>query len=70
MALLDLYRDERDEGEAPREFFRRVGKAEVAAALGDIVIKSDFSNVRDEDLKDLGKERTFEVAIGDGECAA
>ena len=39
----------------------------VAATL---TVPGDFSNVRDEDLKDLGKERTFEVAIGDGECAA
>ena len=70
LALLDLYRDEREEGEEPRAFFRRVTKDEVIAALGDNVLASDFSNIRDEDLKDLGKDDTFAVAIGDGECAA
>ncbi len=70
LALLDLYRDDREEGEEPRAFFSRVNKADVIAALGDIVLKSDFSNIRDEDLKDLGKDSAFAVAIGDGECAA
>ncbi|MEZ4449778.1 MAG: nitrite/sulfite reductase [Nannocystaceae bacterium] len=70
LALLDLYRDEREEGEDPRAFFRRVTKEEVTAALGEHIIASDFSNLRDEDTRDLGQEKGFNVMIGAGECAA
>ncbi|MCA9634963.1 MAG: nitrite/sulfite reductase [Myxococcales bacterium] len=72
LALLDLYRDEREEGEDPRSFFSRVSKEEVIAALGDNVLASDFSNLRDGDTSDLGQDpgKAFNVAIGAGECAA
>lgn len=70
LALLDLYRDEREEGEAPRAFFQRVSKEEVVAALGDSILKSDLSNLREEDTRDLGAAGGFNVMIGAGECAA
>lgn len=70
LRLLDLYRDEREPGEDARAFFRRVSKEEVAAALGDALIDSQLTNLRDDDVYDLGQERTFDVAIGRGECAA
>ena len=70
LALLDLYRDEREDGEDPRAFFRRVTKEEVQAALGDAILKSDLSNLRDDDTRDLGAQAGFNVMIGAGECAA
>ncbi len=70
LALLDLYRDERNDGEDAREFFRRVGKEDVVAALGPHILDADFGNVRDDDLVDLGQDKVFNVAIGAGECAA
>ena len=70
LALLDLYRDEREADEDPRGFFRRVSKERVTAALGEHVIGMSFDNLRDADLVDLGQEKAFDVAIGRGECAA
>jgi sulfite reductase beta subunit-like hemoprotein len=70
LALLDLYRDEREDGEDARSFFRRVAREDVAAALAPHLIDSKFENLRDEDLSDLGQEKRFDVAIGRGECAA
>jgi len=70
LRLLDLYRDEREDGEDARAFFRRVAKEDVVEALGDALLDSQFTNLRDDDIFDLGQERTFDVAIGRGECAA
>jgi sulfite reductase beta subunit-like hemoprotein len=70
LRLLDLYRDEREAGEDARLFFRRVTKEEVVEALGDTLLDSQFTNLRDDDIYDLGKEQAFDVAIGRGECAA
>ncbi|MDC0722185.1 nitrite/sulfite reductase [Nannocystis bainbridge] len=70
LRLLDLYRDEREDGEEARAFFRRVAKEDVVAALGDALLDSQFTNLREDDVFDLGQERTFDVAIGRGECAA
>ncbi|WP_434421800.1 nitrite/sulfite reductase [Nannocystis pusilla] len=70
LRLLDLYRDEREDGEDARTFFRRVTKEDVVEALGDALLDSQFTNLRDDDIFDLGQERTFDVAIGRGECAA
>ena len=47
LRLLDLYRDEREPGEDARAFFRRVTKEEVVEALGDTVLDSRFTNLRD-----------------------
>jgi sulfite reductase (ferredoxin) len=70
LRLLDLFRDEREANEDARAFFRRVTKEEVIEALGDTVLDSRFTNLRDNDIFDLGKEQAFDVAIGRGECAA
>ncbi|PCC70378.1 sulfite reductase (NADPH) hemoprotein beta-component [Nannocystis exedens] len=70
LRLLDLYRDEREDGEDARAFFRRVTKEDVVEALGDALLDSQFTNLREDDVFDLGQERTFDVAIGRGECAA
>lgn len=70
LRLLDLYRDEREDGEDARAFFRRVTKEEVVEALGDAILDSQLTNLREDDVFDLGQERTFDVAIGRGECAA
>jgi len=70
LALLDLYRDEREQDEAPRAFFQRVSKEDVIAALGDSVLALDLSNMRDDDTRDLGQDAGFNVMIGAGECAA
>lgn len=70
LRLLDLYRDEREANEDARSFFRRVTKEEVVEALGDAILDSRFTNLRDSDIFDLGKEQAFDVAIGRGECAA
>jgi len=70
LALLDLYRDEREDGEDARAFFRRVTKEEVTAALGPHVIGMSFDGLREQDLFDLDHTDRFDVAIGRGECAA
>jgi hypothetical protein len=70
LALLDLYRDEREDGEDARSFFRRVAKEDVIAALAPHLIGMTFENLREQDLVDLGQEKVFDVAIGRGECAA
>ncbi len=70
LVLLDLFRDNRENGEDARSFFRRVPKEDVAAALAPHTIGMTFENLREEDLVDLGQEKLFDVAIGRGECAA
>lgn len=69
LALLDLYRDNREAGEDARSYFRRVPKEQVAAALAEHTIGMAFDNLRETDLVDLGQEKVFDVAIGRGECA-
>ena len=69
LALLDLYRDNREAGEDARGFFGRVPKEQVAAALAEHTIGMNFDNLREGDLVDLGQEKVFDVAIGRGECA-
>jgi sulfite reductase beta subunit-like hemoprotein len=70
LALLDLYRDEREDGEDARSFFRRVTKEEVTAALAPHLIGMSFDGLREQDLFDLDHTDRFDVAIGRGECAA
>jgi sulfite reductase beta subunit-like hemoprotein len=70
LALLDLFRDKREDGEDARSFFRRVSKEDVAAALAPHLIGMNFEELREQDLVDLGQEKVFDVAIGRGECAA
>lgn len=63
--LLELFEAERREDERPAAFFRRVDAKRVVAALGALV-----SAGTDDDLKDIGESEGFQVAVGEGECAA
>ena len=50
-------------------FFRRVDEALVKEAVADLA-RMDEATARPEDYVDLGQERQFVVAIGQGECAS
>lgn len=63
--LLALYEAERAEGETPKSFFKRVDGKRVVAALGDLV-----GNFQAGEEADIGETVGFQVAIGEGECAA
>lgn len=63
--LLALYETDRAEDETPNAFFRRVDPKRVVAALGELL--TGFSAGEEADL---GESVGFEVAIGQGECAA
>jgi sulfite reductase beta subunit-like hemoprotein len=67
--LLALYEKERQEGEAPLAFFRRVDEKTVKAALAHLT-DFDPGTAKPEEYLDLGDEQPFVVAIGQGECAA
>jgi sulfite reductase beta subunit-like hemoprotein len=64
--LLKLYESDRNEGESPADFFKRVDAKRVVAVLGDVATAAPASG---EEV-DIGEESGFEVAIGAGECAA
>jgi sulfite reductase (NADPH) hemoprotein beta-component len=68
LALLRQYLAQRQPGEAPLAFFRRVDGDAVKAALGDLV-KMDEQSARPEDFLDLGDTTEFVVDTKDGECA-
>ncbi|MBI2391289.1 MAG: nitrite/sulfite reductase [Deltaproteobacteria bacterium] len=63
--LLALYQSDRAEGETPNAFFRRVDPKRVVAALGDLL--AGFAAGEEADI---GETVGFEVAVGQGECAA
>jgi sulfite reductase beta subunit-like hemoprotein len=66
--LLELYRRERADGEAPLAYFRRVEADVVKRAVADLVA-FDAATAKPEDWLDHGDEQPFKVAIGQGECA-
>jgi sulfite reductase beta subunit-like hemoprotein len=66
--LLELYRKERQEGEAPLAYFRRVDADTVKRAVADLAA-FDAATARPEEWLDHGDETPFKVAIGQGECA-
>ena len=66
VALLGLYDREKQGGETPADFYRRVDPKVVVAALGDLVASAPEA----PELQDVGVDHGFEVAIGVGECAA
>ena len=66
--LIQLYADERAEGDTPAAFFERVPADRVKAALGALATLD--ADAPDEDFLDLGESVGFRVAIGEGECAA
>ena len=67
--LLELYRKEKQEGEAPLAYFRRVDAQAVKAALAQLS-EFDVATATPEDYRDHGEDQPFVVAIGEGECAA
>ena len=68
LRLLELYRRERSDGEAPLAYFRRVEADVVKRAVADLA-EFDAATARPEDWLDHGDEQPFKVEIGQGECA-
>jgi len=68
LRLLELYKNERNEGEAPLAYFRRVEPETVKRAVADLA-EFDAATAKAEDWLDHGDEQPFKVAIGQGECA-
>ncbi len=68
LRLLELYRQERSDGEAPLAYFRRVEAEVVKRAVADLA-EFDAATAKPEDWLDHGDEAPFKVAIGQGECA-
>jgi sulfite reductase (NADPH) hemoprotein beta-component len=64
--LVKLFDAEHADGESPAVFFRRVDPKRVVAALGDL---ASAGPAQGEEV-DVGEEKGFHVAIGEGECAA
>jgi sulfite reductase beta subunit-like hemoprotein len=64
--LLELFEKEKNEGERPAQFFRRVDAKRVVAALGELVTAPPTP----EELVDNGEQKGFQVELGEGECAA
>jgi sulfite reductase (NADPH) hemoprotein beta-component len=67
--LLNIYREQRQDGEELGAFFRRIPPATATAALSDLaqLLPTD---VTDADLIDLGESHTFNPEVMDGECSA
>jgi len=68
LRLLELYRKQRTDGEAPLAYFRRVEPEVVKKAVADLA-EFDAATAKSEDWLDHGDEAPFKVAIGQGECA-
>ncbi|HEY1585835.1 MAG TPA: nitrite/sulfite reductase [Polyangia bacterium] len=68
LRLLELYKNERTEGEAPLAYFRRVEPETVKRAVADLAA-FDAATATAEDWLDHGDDQPFKVAIGQGECA-
>jgi len=67
--LLDLYVNDRHEGESATSFFRRVDLAAVKAALADLEQMTPGTTSAD-DFVDLGETAEFKPEIQEGECSA
>jgi hypothetical protein len=68
LRLLELYAQERSDGEQPLAFFRRVEPDVVKRAVADLA-EFDAATAKPEEWLDHGDETPFKVAIGQGECA-
>ena len=66
--LLALFRDERLPGESALAFYKRVDLERVNTVLADLTTCSE-ADLRDDDFKDIGSDRPFEMEVGEGECA-
>jgi sulfite reductase (NADPH) hemoprotein beta-component len=67
--LLELYVEERREGESATAFFGRVEVARVKLALGDLE-RLDEASATLDDFVDLGETVPFVADAKEGECAA
>jgi sulfite reductase beta subunit-like hemoprotein len=67
--LLRVYATEKNDGEAPEDFFARVELPKIQALLKDLA-EMDGTSATAEDFIDLGETRAFEVVLQEGECAA
>ncbi len=67
--LLRLYDEKKLPGERAVKFFQRVTPDEVRAAVAELT-KLDESTMSAEEYLDLGDDKPFMVATGEGECAA
>jgi len=67
--LVALYSAERDTGESPVAFFRRVDVGLVKSALADLEAITAADAVP-EDFVDLGEDTQFKVEAQEGECSA
>lgn len=66
--LLRSYVTERKDGESPAAYFQRMPAPAVTHLLGDLATVDEHTP--EEVFLDLGEEKGFRVAIGEGECAA
>jgi sulfite reductase (NADPH) hemoprotein beta-component len=66
--LLNLYREERVEGESPEQFFARVAVPRVKLLLADLEAMTADS-VTPDDYVDLGETVAFVPEVMEGECA-
>lgn len=66
--LLNLYGEQKQDGEELGAFFRRIPPATATAALSDLAQLLP-TEVTDADLVDLGESHTFNPEVLDGECA-
>jgi sulfite reductase (NADPH) hemoprotein beta-component len=67
--LIDLYKRERNPEEAPDTFLARLPQPRVETLLKDLE-ELQAKDATPEDFIDLGEEKSFEVEISEGECAA
>jgi len=67
--LLNIYKEQKQDGEELGAFFRRIPPASATAALNDLAQLLP-NEVTDADLIDLGESHTFNPEVMDGECSA
>src|SRR5256885_8946855 len=67
--LIELYSAEKEDGEAPDDFFARVPVARVSTLLADLEEMTEATATVD-DFIDLGESKAFEVVLSEGGCAA
>jgi sulfite reductase (NADPH) hemoprotein beta-component len=67
--LLNIYREQKQDGEELGAFFRRIPPATATAALSDLAQLLP-TEVTDSDLIDLGESHAFNPEVMDGECSA
>lgn len=67
--MLELYKEDRTDGETASEFFLRVDPARARAAVADLE-KMTAEDVLPADFIDPGEDHAFSPEVMDGECSA